>query len=424
MSNQYAFAVAFDAPPESPSLPWPELKAAITAAALPALDSDRWDEFGEGRIFWGTLTECEAVKQVLQAFSLDIQEERNLDPGYYATPDATYYVDETGNIFTGVPANGSGNPGSVISVTAIPLDAFKTELVPPEIAAKLQIAAQGLDPEQITALNAQISSLEQQVQAAEALAASRIDPEGYQQLQQEAIGQAAHIGDLTAQIQSLSAQVQDWQAQAQGKVDADTHATLQHQFVEQEQRIQELEAQIADLEAQLQKWQAIATGKVEPEEYATAQNQLADQGQQIVRLEQEVAALTQEVAALTQQLQEAQTLTLNKVDADSYTSVEQDQSVQAAHIAELEQAFREQALQITALEQELSLAKAEAETLVSRERYEALEQDLEIQKAIVATLEQRNRQAPAAPEAFPRLYEAETTPKKGFFSFLSRFWSS
>ncbi len=419
MSNQYAFAVAFDVLPESPSLPWSELNAAIAAADLPDLDSNRWDEFGEGRIFWGTLAECEAVKQVLQPFSLEIQEERNLEVGYYATPEAVYYVDDAGNIFTLAPANGSGSLGPVMTVTTIPLDAFKTHTVAPEVAAKLQIAAQGLAPEQITALQAQIAALEQQVQTATAEAAQRIDPAVYQALQQEVASQTAHIAELESHIQSLSAQAQDWQTQAQGKVDADLHATLQHQLREQAQHIQVVESQITDLEAQVQKWQAIATGKVEPEEYAAAQKQLAAQSHQVMALEQEVATLAQ-------QLQAAQSSVQGQ--AEAITNLEQDQSAKVTQIADLEQMLSQKDQRIATLEQEFTQIKAEAETQVSRERYDAIAQDLEAQKATIATLEQQIQtlQAPAEPTSAvpPHRVNETTTSKPGLFSFFSRFWSS
>ena len=73
MNEQYAYAIAFDqavsehnshADQSSPD--WSQLLTqishSITSEGFPELDHPPWEEFGDGRIFWGTKQECDTLK--------------------------------------------------------------------------------------------------------------------------------------------------------------------------------------------------------------------------------------------------------------------------------------------------------------------------------------------------------------------------
>jgi hypothetical protein len=155
--KQYAFAIGFDiessldaeenlSGSEEIAAQLKSVGAAIENAGLPALDSDRWDEFGQGRIFWGTRSECDAVKAALSPFPLFVQEERNLESGYYATPAHTYYADAAGHLYQLLtPADGGGTDGEILELTpSIPLDAYRLKAidsnlqVPPRYLSQIQ----------------------------------------------------------------------------------------------------------------------------------------------------------------------------------------------------------------------------------------------------------------------------------------------
>lgn len=129
-SNQYAFSVAFNAEGFGYNVnEWnaicQDILIAITTSHLPSLSGDRWEDYGEGRIFWGTKAECDAVKAVLEDFDVNIEEERNLESGFYGTDTETYYVAESGHIDCLHKSSVAASDTSSRAVDCIPLKAYR-----------------------------------------------------------------------------------------------------------------------------------------------------------------------------------------------------------------------------------------------------------------------------------------------------------
>ena len=149
MSEQYAFAIGFDREPEEtddrPDDNWmrvlEQVSAAIVQANLSPIDSARWDEFGQGYVFWGTESDCTAVRQALSPFDLYIEEDRNLDQGYYATADHLYYVDLEGQIYKISDQSAHSNE-PFEKICSIPLDAYRSRKVDPDLDAHVQAQIQ------------------------------------------------------------------------------------------------------------------------------------------------------------------------------------------------------------------------------------------------------------------------------------------
>jgi mitogen-activated protein kinase kinase kinase kinase 4 len=355
MSEQYAFAIGFDVESmqdqtmEGSDLDWThqtrpkweEVAAAITAAGLPPIESERWDEFGLGRIFWGTKAECDAIHQVLSQFDLYIEEARNLDTGYYATANATYYVDDNGNIYS-LPTDGQIlNPSTIESTLSIPLDAYRLKAVDPSLDAQMQsflragtppptrpmigvpeiapvvssdlsdvVATQELpedyatlqaqfkqQSDHIQVLEQQVIAFEDQVAALQAASAAKVDPEAHAALQQEHTALQAELTQTVEQMQALQAQVQELSAAS--KVE-DPNAMRQSELLHEElaqqtTRIADLEAQLAQANAQTTDWQQQLERAIDPDVHQQLQQQLQEQLHQNQSLQGVIQQLEEQV---------------------------------------------------------------------------------------------------------------------------------
>ncbi len=399
MSEQYAFAIGFDfesnsdgvgGQPETEIVTLAAVEAALRSTGLPDIgDSDRWDEFGRGRIFWGTKPECEAVKQVLSQFKLFLQEERNLESGYYATPASTYYVDEAGDLYRLLNPSDHSVMGSLESIATIPLDAYRLNTIDPNLQAAVERSLSRLsnptepplpsEPPAITAipedivlpaqpsevelseLQAQVVSLTSGIEALQASAdQKKVEAEAHQnELQTQIALQSTQIGELERQVTVFEDQIVSLQTAAAAKIDPQLHADRQSQLT---QHIQQLEAQLIQAEAQAKEWQAKAEASVDPQVHAQLQQQLGVQTSKVQELQQIVQRLEQ-------QLKETSAIAAQKVEPARYEALEQSVADKSALIADLRRNVQE-------LQRDLSEWQTVAEAKVDWTEYQALQDEL------------------------------------------------
>jgi hypothetical protein len=398
--EQYAFAIGFDfelnSSSQEESSEYPTLEAisiAIQTVGLPALESDRWDEFGQGRIFWGSKSECDAIKQVLSQFPVFLQEERNLDSGYYATETETYYADESGNLYrVSILDNGERNP--LEPILSIPLDAYRLRSIDPNLQATVERSlsqhsqqppapepvslatdnsvAQALEQQaleqKINDLRAQLAQQVVQIGELEALnttavAAQASAEQDVNGLKVQLTQQSFHIHELERQVTVFEDQISFLQGTVASKVDAQQLDDLQAQFAQQTLHLQQVEAQLAQADGHVKSWERKAEQWIDPEEYAQIQQQLHSKTNLIQELEQRIQRQEQ-------QLQDAVAVASRKVDAAKYQALEQTLTEQAAQGEEMKR-------EMVQLQRDLSEWQTVAESKVEWSEYQDLQQELQ-----------------------------------------------
>jgi hypothetical protein len=434
MSEQYAFAIGFDVESmqdqtmEGSDLDWThqtrpnweEVAAAITAAGLPPITSERWDEFGLGRIFWGTKAECDAIHQVLSQFDLYIEEARNLDTGYYATANATYYVDDNGNIYS-LPTDGQIlNPSAIESTLSIPLDAYRLKVVDPSLDAQMQsflsagtipplmpmigvpeiapVVSSDLDvvaiqepPEDYATLQAQfkrqsdhiqvleqqVTAFEDQVAALQAASAAKVDPAAHTALQQEHTALQAELTQTVEQMQALQAQVQELSAASKVEdPDAVRQSELLHEeLAQQTTRIADLEAQLTQANAQTADWQQQLERAIDPDVHQQLQQQLQEQLHQNQSLQGLVQQLEQTVPRTDEAIQQRDEAIQQRDEAiQQQSALQQELTDNTSHVTELQKTVHQ-------LEHDLNEWQTVAEAKVDWAEYQAVQSELQLLKA-------------------------------------------
>jgi predicted nucleic acid-binding Zn-ribbon protein len=362
MSEQYAFAIGFDAlvsemSPQQES-DWQrvfqEINQAIAAAGLSDLFSDRWDEFGHGRIFWGTQAECTAMQQILCQFPVDVQEERNLEEGYYAAGTEMYYVTAQGDIYGSTVENASAS--MVISLSTIPLDAYRLRTVSAEIANQFGVIHQGMLAESVG------NPPQPPVEAMAAVLPLASEAE-------------SSVLPSALSLESIPLDIAMDHAERRG---ADINDPIVSTFVEGLQtEINGLQEQIVSLSNELAQSKAIAAAKIDPVLFETQQQQYAAQQERYAQLEQQYAAQREQCAQLEQQIQtlEAQlAATVAETDSQSLETLKR----------ELEQ----QQHQNHALAEQLQTMRDNSARAIAREEHESIQQQLAQRNARVVELEQ------------------------------------
>ena len=404
MPEQYVFSVAFDRDiegvnetVEQSDPEWQKLVQDIVTATnnagLPILDNERWEEFGNGRIFWGTQTECEAVKEVLSGFPISIEEERNLETGYYTTSDTIYYVAKDGEIL-GISKYDFINKNHIVAkYNAIPLDAFKEQRVEPELETlfqrflvpKVQSAAQQmqvspdlqnrivLQREQIEELEVRVQDLSQQLLSSQELASHKIDPSEYENLQQKSADQAGQIIQLEEAVSLLNNQLRELQDVTDRKIEPGVYEALQQLATDKDRQNAELEEQVGRLANELSNLNELANQKIDPADYETLQQTLASQIGQITQLEEAVSLLNT-------QLTELQDVTDRKIEPSIYEALQQLATGRDRQNAELEQ-------QVGRLANELSHWKELANQKIDPAEHEVLLQKSADQSNQITQLE-------------------------------------
>jgi hypothetical protein len=429
--EQYAFAIGFDfeldssntTSEPSDAVATTTLEAveiAIQSAGLPTLESDRWDEFGQGRIFWGTKAECDAVKQVLSQFPLFLQEERNLDLGYYANASNTYYVDSAGNVYRLLNSE-SGEDNAIAAIDSIPLDAYRVPSIDPNLQAAVErslpnFAPQPFSPEEsasastqremeqvIHALNAQISQqtahlselellktaavaaqnnaeqqnrelaaqlAQQTTQISEleafkesAIAAQAAAEQEVNELKIQLEQQAHHIHDLEQQVTVFEDRISALQHLTETKIDPQQLQDLQAQFAQQTLQLQQVESRLVQAEGHVKSWEIKAEQWIDPQSYTEIQQQLNAKVVQIQELEQRIQRHDQ-------QLQDAVAISSRKVDAAKYQTLEQTLAEKTAQTEELRRV-------IVQLQRDIGEWQTVAEAKVEWSEYQALQQELQ-----------------------------------------------
>jgi hypothetical protein len=456
MSEQYAFAIGFDRELEESGdgldEGWAnrleEVATAVTEAGLPAIDSERWDEFGQGRVFWGTKAECESVRQVLSHFDLYTEEDRNLDPGYYATAHHTYYVDAEGEIYV-LPDWSIANhnfehsftSSSLENICAIPLDAYRLRTIDREIDAQVQSILKGAasqpdpiessvsDPlfaEDIALADPVLEDLVSDNPVSEDLAVQTskledslpnpvvqsppipmVPADVHAELQATSAQQGAQIMELEHRLRSVLIQVDQLQSAALTQVDPKVHERLKLQCNQQTQRIEALQTQVQSTAGQC----------------AALQQQVAQQSNHVLELEQAIAQ-----AQAKAQVNGLESEASQAIHPDDYNKVQQQTLAQTAQIQELQQFVQR-------LEQQLQDVTAQSEQKVDASKYDALEQDVADKSAIIKELRRNLQQQERDVREWQTVAEAkvdwsehqalreelqrlQTRKKRGFFARL------
>jgi hypothetical protein len=416
--EQYAFAIGFDFKSNAPldefldSAQIETLEAiaiAIQNAGLPTIESDRWDEFGHGRIFWGTRAECDAVRQVLSQFPLFLEEERNLDAGYYANVVETYYVDESGNVYRLLKPvsrrDGGQADGNILEpVNTIPLDAYRLkssdlnlnaaverslkllrqessssyESLPVAAAAHQEATAATTQAavDEIQELRNQLAQQAAQLQELEALraeaaaaqgapqqAAATHELHGLHELHGQLTQQTTHIHELERQVTVFEDQISFLQGVLATKIDPQQYDHLRTQFVQQTLQLQQIETRLDQAESKVKAWESKAEEWVDPQSYFQIQQQLSAKVAQIQDLEQHIQQQEQ-------RLQDAVAIATQKVDPAKYQSLEQTVAQKMAQTEELRRAVHQ-------LQRDLGEWQTVAESKVEWSEYQALQQEIQ-----------------------------------------------
>jgi hypothetical protein len=397
ISAQYAFAIGFDfgtdgveEPLDTRTTTLEAVKTAIQGAGLPEIDSDRWDEFGQGRIFWGTKAECDAVQQVLSQFPLFLQEERNLEAGYYGTLDHYYYVDEAGNLYGVLSPTGDTGDRTLEPISAIPLDAYRLKTISPQlqIAVERSLSTspdpntsptplfseptlsmpEHIDPStqvdtEVSVLQAQVASLTSEIEALQTVAAAKAASESRTQALEGQIAQkASYIHELERQVTAFEDQIAALQGIVAAKIDPLLHTNLETQLIQQTQQVQKLEGQLAQAEAQVNEWQRKAELLIDPQAYTQLQQQLSTQVTQSEELQQRVQRLEL-------QLQDAVAIAAQKIDPSKYQALEQSVGDKTAQVEDFRRTIQQ-------LQRDLKEWQTVAESKVEWSEYETIQQEL------------------------------------------------
>jgi predicted nucleic acid-binding Zn-ribbon protein len=366
MSEQYAFAIGFDAlvselSPQQES-DWQrvlqEINQVIAAAGLSDLFSDRWDEFGHGRIFWGTQAECTAIQQILCQFPVDVQEERNLEAGYYAVGAEVYYVTAQGDIYGSAVENASAS--TVIPLSAIPLDAYRLRTVSTQIVNQFGGMHQGLLAESVG--NAPQPPVETM---------AAILP-----LASEAELAESSVVPSALSLESIPLGIAMDHAEPG---EADINDPIVSTFVGGLQtEINRLQEQIVSLSNELAQSQAIAAAKIDPVLFETQQQQYAAQQERYAQLEQQYAAQREQCAQLEQQVQTLETQWADIIPAET----------DGPSLETLKRELEQQQHQNHALAEQLQTMRNQSDRAIAREEYESIQQQLAQRNARVVELEQ------------------------------------
>jgi hypothetical protein len=412
MSEQYAFAIGFDRELEESGEGldegWTDLldevAPAIIAAGLPPIDSERWDEFGQGRVFWGTNAECESVRRVLSQFDLYIEEDRNLDPGYYATVDHTYYVDTEGEIYVlsdlRTADHNPALPYALETICSIPLDAYRLKGIDLEVDAQVQSILRESAPRSETV---ETSSSEALFSEDLPLTDPVTDPAFEDPVLEDPVLEEAVLEDPFSLLDSVS------QSQPVSMVPADIHYELQMQSAQQAAQIVELEHRLRLILVQVDELQNAASTHIEPGVHERLKLQCDQQTQRIGVLQTQLQNTVEQFAAVQQQLdqQSAHIVEIEQalaqaqlqarewelkaeqaVSPEVYEKVQQQCAAQDAQIYEMQQFIQR-------IEQQLKDMTAQSEQKVDASRYEALEQDATDKATLIQelrrTLQQQER---------------------------------
>jgi hypothetical protein len=432
MSEQYAFAIGFDRELEESGEGldegWltllSEVSAAIVAAGLPPMDSERWDEFGQGRVFWGTNAECELVRQVLSEFDLYIEEDRNLDPGYYATVDHTYYVDTEGEIYVlpdwGATDRDSALPYKLATICSIPLDAYRLKAIDLEVDAQVQAILRESERSETTEVSSSESLFSED--------SIFTDPVLEDPISADPVLEDPVPADLVLEDPILETPVSAHSilensileepipmldstppSQPVPVVPADVHAELQELSAQQAAQIEELEHRLRSVLVQVDELRSAASTRIEPKDHERLKLQCNQQSQRIEALQTQLQTTVEQFAAVQQQLDQQsahileieQALAAAQVQAREWESkaeqsvnLEVHEKVQQQALAQDTQIYEMQQF-IQRIEQQLKDITAQAEQKVDASRYEALEQDATDKATLIQdlrrTLQQQER---------------------------------
>jgi hypothetical protein len=402
ISAQYAFAIGFDFGTDgvgeqldTRTTTLEAVRAAIQGAGLPEIDSDRWDEFGQGRIFWGTKAECDAVQKVLSQFPLFLQEERNLEAGYYGTLDHNYYVDEAGNLYSVISPTGITGDSTLEPISAIPLDAYRLKTIAPHLQAAVERSlstppdpnapstplfsepppslpktesiapfTQDVDAE-VSVLQAQVTSLTAEIEALQTVAAAKATSgSGTQILEGQIAQQASHIHELERQVTTFEDQIASLQGIIAAKIDPQLHASLETQLIQQAQQIQQLKEQLTQAQVQVNEWQRKAEMLIDPQAYAQLQQQLSTQVAQGEELQQRVQRLEL-------QLQDAVAIAAQKIEPAKYQALEQSVADKTVQVEDFRRTIQQ-------LQRDLKEWQTVAESKVEWSEYETIRQELRL----------------------------------------------
>jgi hypothetical protein len=419
MSEQYAFAIGFDADATELSsqqeADWQvlmqQISQGMTDAHLPSLSSERWDEFGYGRVFWGCKADCEAVQQILVQFPVLIQEERNLDEGFYAIAGQRYYVTTSGEIY--------GLPGEEVSeplpypqpLLSIPLDAYRLNQVSaalkqyvgtrvnvasihrpepvPELPVIENIAPESANiPDQLSeeTVNDQLleeTTVEPVFESSSVIPFSPIDPPSEASEPMPDSVTSALIEDLQSEISTLKAQVAALSHDLAGSRAIASEKIEPEHFAALEEESAEKQRQLEQLEQQLQSMQATSATAISKDDHEILQQQLAQRTAQTVELEQRLQHAETEVVQLQASLQHFQ----QHIDPQTHSALQSQLQNQETERGTLQTKLR-------TLETELQQQQAELETnnRLAQERNDTLVQDSLAQSTQMAELERTIRQ--------------------------------
>ncbi|MEO1133039.1 MAG: hypothetical protein AAFX40_10075 [Cyanobacteria bacterium J06639_1] len=406
MAEQYVFSVAFDSPesdvPIEDASVLPEwqstlqaLDRALQEAHLGSLESDRWEEYGHGRIFWGTRAECASVRSLLQQFEVDIEGERNIETGYYNTEDALYYVTEPGDILC---IDGSCTPAidcisaentSTATVQSMPLDAYPVSTADLDAVARLRTIgtlaftlANQVDP------NLPPSDWAKEETVA-ALASILTAPTHTEARDEEEL-----VIEATTSAIAEPTEATYFDAIASETIHSNTVSSL-------ETRIGMLEAdlstrpdpeRVADLERQLEAARTEAHTAVESvsrekaelvEQIGTQSRALDEWNARFADLESQAAA---ELASTRHDLQ-AQIADRDREIVQLKTQRDEFQATQTSEADMLRQQLDEKERAIANLDAQLTEARTQLETAISHEAHQALQHQLDEQTQARASLE-------------------------------------
>ncbi len=401
MSEQYAFAIGFDRELEEtndrPDDDWmrviEQVSATIIQANLPPIGSTRWDEFGQGYVFWGTEAECAAVRQALSPFDLYVEEDRNLDQGYYATADHTYYVDVEGQIYKlSDHAVHWDNP--LEKIGSIPLDAYRSRNIDSDLEAQVQaqiqaqIQAQGQTQELVPDVSSETS---QEV----SLESTPFDPAQRSDFQAEPLetpsidslsGDSEVLDFVASGSRSLDSTVESAGSEgaeaepaiseanppATGVVDKTVNLAT---YVQQLRQLRQKTVQVSELEVRLR------TALVQVE---ALESQIASQPQSEPQAQSQPQILDPQPAPQPQELERFQS-ELRRANEQNRLLQAQHES-QSAHIAELEQALN--VAQIKNEQNSAQIAELEQAATSAHEQFQIVQTQDEEKYARIGELEQ------------------------------------
>uniref|UniRef100_B8HR32 Uncharacterized protein n=1 Tax=Cyanothece sp. (strain PCC 7425 / ATCC 29141) TaxID=395961 RepID=B8HR32_CYAP4 len=350
MLEQFVFAIAFDHPEYEEGeedfiySKWmtlvDQIKKALSDSKLPEIDGDRWEEFGLGKIFWGTKAECDSVKQVLLGFPIYILEERNLDAGYYQSSTGLYRVTDEGEVM-GLSIS-EYSLKALGKLDTIPMDAYQIKTVTPEVEMQFMRIEEHQEDQQFehlfeeyefeqqqsstddtnfdTALQNsnvldvkfELNKLEKKLEYLDGQLSKNIDPEEYKllvqdfnHLHQQFFQYARQFAEFVAQAGDLEQQIVDLTEIVNAGVNArseleiqsnlDGNVSLKHQYNVQQEQIATLGHEVRASTEKINQLQEILNQPVAPSESETLQEQLQAQSGRMDACENAISRLQTEV---------------------------------------------------------------------------------------------------------------------------------